>query len=93
MHVSRFSRLCLQTRFIRKKNKQIDVKSVKSDVKSDKVAGLPDFHTFSGADIKGSFFSEGKKKFCNFSKGNKILINFSKENKVLIKHLRLLVQP
>ena len=80
---SRFSRLCSQTRFITKR-KEIDVKTVYLNVGREKVADLPGFHTFSGANIKGSFLSKEIKKCWQF---------FKKETKLLIKHLRLLAQP
>ena len=46
-----FSQLCLQTRFIGKRQK-IDVKIIYLNFNSYKVAGLLYFYTFSGADIK-----------------------------------------
>ena len=60
-NASRFSCLCSQTRFITKQ-KEIDVKSVYLNRGSGEVAGLPGFHTFSGADIMGSYLSNRKKK-------------------------------
>ena len=59
-NVSRFSRLCSQTRFTTKR-KEIDAKLVYLNFGSDKEAALPLFHTFSGTDINGSFLSQGKK--------------------------------
>ena len=56
-NVSIFSRLCLETRLITKR-KEIDVKSVYLNLASDKIAGLPVLHTFSGADIKGFLVKE-----------------------------------
>ena len=49
LDVSRFSLLCSQTRFITKR-KEIEVKSVYLNLDIDKVAGLPGFRTFSGAE-------------------------------------------
>ena len=60
LNISRFFRVCSETRFITKR-KEIDIKSAYLNLGSDTVAGLPVLHTFSGADIKGSIFSEGKK--------------------------------
>ena len=59
-NVSKFSRLCSQTRFITKQ-KEIVVNSVYVNLGSDKVASLPGFHAFSGADIMESFLSKGEK--------------------------------
>ena len=59
-NVSRFSCLCLQTRFIAER-KAIDVKSVYLSLGSDKVASLQVFYNYSETYIKGSFFSQGKK--------------------------------
>ena len=80
-NVSRFSRLCSQTRFITKR-KEI-VKSVYLNLSIDKVEGLPGFRTFSGAKIKWLFLSKRENKCWQF---------FKKEAKVLIIHLRLLVR-
>ena len=73
----------VQTQFILKQ-KEIDFKSFYSNLGNDKVASLPGLHTFSGADIKGSFLCKGKMKCWQF---------FKKEAKLLIKHLLLLLQP
>ena len=72
-NVSRFFRLCLQTRFITKR-KEIDVKSVYLNFGSDKVATLSIFHTFSGTYIKGNFFWSRKKE---------LLVIFQKVSKVI----------
>ena len=69
-NVSRFSRLCSQTRLITKRN-EIDVKSVYLNVGSDKVVAFPVFHNFSGVDIKGSFLSKGKRIAGNFAKSTR----------------------
>ena len=50
------------------KRKEIDVKSVFLNLGRDKIAGLPGFHTFSGADIMGFSLSNGEKSAGNFSK-------------------------
>ena len=82
-NVSRFSRQCSEPQF-KAKRKEIDVeKSVYLNLCSDKVAGLPVLHTFLGAHIKESFFSEGKKEF---------LVIFQRKTKLSIKHLCLVVQ-
>ena len=61
LHISRFSRLCSQTRFITKL-KEIEVKCVYLNLGSDKVADFPGSRTTLGTDIKRSFLSKGKKK-------------------------------
>ena len=66
-NVSRFSRLCSQTRFITKQ-KEIDVKSVYLNLGRDKVVALPIFSTYSGTYIKGPVFSQGKRNCWQFFK-------------------------
>ena len=58
---SMFSWLCSQTRLI-KKQKEINVKYAYLNRGSGEVAGLPGFHSFSGADTMGSYLSDRKKK-------------------------------
>ena len=72
LDISRFSRVFSETRFMTKR-KEIDVKSVFLNLGRDKIAGLPGFHTFSGADIMGFSLSNGKKVLVIFQKGNKVI--------------------
>ena len=50
-----------QTRSMTKQN-ETDVNSVYLIIDRYTVTGLPGFHAFLGADIKGSFLSNGEKK-------------------------------
>ena len=61
LDVSRFSRLRSQTRSMTKQN-ETDINSVYLIIGRYTVTGLPGFHALLGADIKGSFLSNGEKK-------------------------------
>ena len=78
-NVSRFSRLCSQTRFITKQ-KEIDVKSVYLNLGRDKVVALYLFRDI----YKGALFQSRKKE---------LLAIFQKVRNVINEALRLLLQP
>ena len=82
LDIRRFSRLCLQIRFIMKRQ-ETDLKTFYLNLGSDKIAGLSGFLNFSEVNKKRYFLGKGKKKCRQF---------FKKETNLLIKHLWPLVQ-